>query len=210
MFWLFEREGKIKNEIIALLIAGIIGFTGCGVGTSPDPEPSNNSNSSYEYKYNWDVNPESEFNGYIPSEELKLIVEDTIEYYWNFVDKSNAKFALIDLDESDMGSNVAGNYYGEGPEIALYFPDLESIFIMTLDDSFITMIEEEKYIPNTFWPIENAIDPSIIVDYEGTIGLKISPEDYYHVIGVYWKYSDNMQIYGTDDYKELNWNDLYV
>lgn len=200
-------------KIIALVLAGILGLSGCGVGESPTnenpTEPSSQVSSENEYRYNWDVNPNSEFNGYIPSNELKSIVEDTMEYL-PYIDKSEAKFALIDLDESDMGAHIAGNYFGEGPEIALYFPDLENIYIIATDDEFFSQFMEEPYFPNTFSPIENVTDPEIILDYENTIGLRINPNDEYHAIGIYWTYSSQMPMDGTDQYSVVEWNNLYV
>lgn len=191
-------------KIIALLIAGILSFTGCGV--SPEPAPIGNSdNSSHEYRYNWDVNPNSEFNGYIPSEELKFMVDDAMFHWFDTVDKSEVKFALIDLDNYDR------EYYhcGEGPEIALYFPDLETVYIMTIDDSTVGMLDVQD-IPNAFWPIENATDPEIIMDYAGNLGLRINDEDYYHLISPATIYSFEMTMPATDDYSIIKWNNLYV
>ncbi len=200
-------------KIVALILAGIIGLSGCGVGESPAKEnpieSSPVSSDEDSYQYNWDVNPNSEFNGYIPSDELKSIVEDTMTYL-DYIDKSRAKFALIDIDESDMGSHVTGNYYGEGPEIALYFPDLENIYIIATDDEFFSHFIEDPYFPNTFSPIENVTDPEIVLDYEKTIGLRINPNEEYHVIGIYWAYSDQMPMDGTDQYSVVEWNNLYV
>ena len=201
----------MKNEIIALVLAGILGLSGCGVGNNPTEEnPTEPSVSAEkEYRYNWDVNPNSEFNGYIPSDELKDLVENNINQYLDYIYKSRAKFALIDIDDSDMGMHIAGNYYGEGPEIALYFPDLEEIYIVATDDIYFSQLTEDPHFPNMFTPIENVTDPEIVLDYEKTIGLRINPNDDYHVIGVYWMYS-SMLMDSTDQYSVVEWNNLYV
>lgn len=205
-------------KFIALVLAGILGLAGCGVGDGNSPiedNPTVPSSSSAvstedEYRYNWDVNPDSEFNGYQISEELKFIVENSTDYFWRDVDKSGAKFALIDLDKSNLGMDNEYYHCAEGPEIALYFPDLGKIYIMTVDDSTIPMLEGVQEIPNAFWPIENVTDPEIVLDYEGNLGLRINPGDQYHFISSFCRYCDDVPMGGTDQYSVVEWNNLYV
>lgn len=199
-------------KIVALILAGIIGLSGCGVGESPtQPNPTEPSVSSEkEYQYNWDVNPNSEFNGYIPSDELKFMVDDAMFHWFDTADKSEVKFALIDLDKSNMGLDVEYFHCGEGPEIALYFPDLEKIYIMTIDDSTVAAVEGVQDIPNAFWPIENVTDPEIAMDYENSLGLRINDDDYYHFISSFCRYCDETPMDGTDQYSVVEWNNLYV